>query len=51
MRLRKSFGKRIRITKTGKAMRRPMGIDHFRSKKTGKARRNTRKAVKLIYPI
>lgn len=33
---RKSVTKRIRITKTGKFMRRKMAQDHFRAKKTGK---------------
>ncbi|MEK9183887.1 MAG: 50S ribosomal protein L35 [Patescibacteria group bacterium] len=33
---RKSVTKRIRITKTGKLMRRKMAQDHFRAKKTGK---------------
>lgn len=43
--MRKSFSKRIRITKTGKVLRRQMAQDHFRAKRTGKQTRNKRKSV------
>ena len=33
----KSITKRIRITKTGKALRRPMGVNHFKTRKNAKA--------------
>lgn len=38
----KSFSKRIRITKTGKAVRRPMGVNHFKTRKNAKGIRNKR---------
>jgi len=38
---------RFRITKTGKTMRRPMGIGHSRAKKTGKYRRDKKKTLTL----
>jgi len=34
--MRKSVKKRIRVTKTGKLIRRHMGVDHFRARKTSK---------------
>ena len=34
--MNKSVIKRIKVTKTGKLMRRNMGLGHFRSKKSGK---------------
>jgi len=43
----KSIVKKIRITKTGKLMRRRMGQDHFRAKKTGGQIRNKRKSLSL----
>ncbi|MDO8574338.1 MAG: 50S ribosomal protein L35 [bacterium] len=45
----KSISKRIRITKNGKLVRRKMGIDHFKSKKTGKQRRQKRNLKLLRY--
>lgn len=38
----KSFSKRIRITKTGKAVRRPMGVNHFKTRKNANGIRNKR---------
>ncbi len=43
--MKKSIRKRIRITSTGKIMRRQMAQDHFRAKRTGKKTRDKRKAV------
>lgn len=37
--MRKSIGNRIKVTKTGKFLRRKMGQVHFRAKKTGKQMR------------
>jgi len=34
--MRKSVSKRIRVTRTGKMIRRPMGVDHFRTRKSTK---------------
>ena len=33
--MKKAVAKRIKVTKTGKMLRRPMAVDHFRSKKSG----------------
>ncbi|PIV43198.1 MAG: 50S ribosomal protein L35 [Candidatus Nealsonbacteria bacterium CG_4_10_14_0_2_um_filter_40_15] len=44
---RKSVTKRFRITKTGKILRRPSGLDHYRAKKSGKKVRESRKWVKV----
>lgn len=43
--MQKSISKRIRVTKTGKLVRRSMAIDHFRTRKSTKnlrQKRNTR---------
>ena len=47
MKTRKSITKRFKITKTGKVLRRAIGQDHFRAKKTGQQIRRTRKLVKV----
>ena len=47
MKTRKSVTKRFKITKTGKILRRAVGQDHLRAKKTGKKIRQTRKMVRL----
>jgi len=39
---KKTFTKRFKITKTGKIMRRKMGISHFKSKKSPNVIRNKR---------
>lgn len=43
--MRKSFSKRVRITKTGKMMRRKMAQDHFRANKSGKQIQKKRGAL------
>ena len=43
----KSLLKRFKITKSGKILRRPTGLNHFRAKKSGKTIRNSRKWVEL----
>ncbi|MBL7150274.1 MAG: 50S ribosomal protein L35 [Candidatus Pacebacteria bacterium] len=45
MKTRKSILKRFKITKTGKVLRRPTGLDHYRAKKSGKRIRKSRKLV------
>jgi len=45
--MRKSFTKRFKVTKTGKFVRRKMGQDHNRAKRTGKQTRNKRKGLSL----
>ncbi|MDR3581658.1 MAG: 50S ribosomal protein L35, partial [Candidatus Pacebacteria bacterium] len=47
----KSFTKRIRITKNGKVVRRPMAIDHSRTRKSTKTNRNARKTLSLGVPM
>ncbi len=46
----KSVSKRIRVTRTGKIMRRPMGVDHFKTKKSNKTSRRSRGTTTLNYP-
>jgi len=45
----KSLTKRIRVTRTGKLIRRPMSVDHFRMSKTKKVKRQQRNARSLGY--
>jgi len=47
----KSLSKRIRITKNGKIVRRPMAVDHFRTRSSAKSIRNKRKTLTLNYPM
>ena len=47
MKTRKSITKRFKITKTGKVLRRPTGLDHYRAKKPGKKVRKSRKWVEV----
>lgn len=47
MKTRKSILKRFRITKTGKILRRPTGLNHYRAKKSGKKIRKSRKLVEV----
>jgi len=44
---RKSISKRFKITKTGKVLRRAIGLDHFKAKKSGEKIRKGRKWIKL----
>lgn len=41
--MKSSYSDRIKITKRGKIVRKPMGTGHFRSKLNGKGRRNKNK--------
>lgn len=50
LKTRKSIIKRFKITKTGKILRRPSGLDHYRAKKSGKRIRKSRKWVKVSKP-
>ena len=47
MTTKESIRSRIRLTRTGKMMRRPMGVGHFKAKKTGKQNRMKRGVVML----
>ncbi len=51
MKPRKSILKRFKITRTGKVLRRATGQNHFRAKKSGKKRRETRKWVEVPKPL
>lgn len=44
---RKSILKRFKITRTGKILRRPTGLDHYLAKKGSKKRRQAGKWVKV----
>ena len=43
----KSVAKRVRVTKTGKVMKKKAGRDHFNARETGKVTRNKRKPTIL----
>jgi large subunit ribosomal protein L35 len=47
MKTRKSIKKRFKITKTGKVLRRAVGQDHFRAKKSGKKKRQARQWIRV----
>lgn len=47
MKTKKSLTKRFKITKNGKILRRASGQDHYRSKKSGEAKRKGRKWIPL----
>jgi len=51
MKTRKAIKKRFKFTKNGKILRRAIGQDHFRAKKSGKQTRRTRKWVKVSGPL
>jgi large subunit ribosomal protein L35 len=43
----KAVAKRVRVTKTGKVMKKKAGRDHYNSRETGKVTRNKRKPTVL----
>ncbi|MCL5011110.1 MAG: 50S ribosomal protein L35 [Patescibacteria group bacterium] len=47
MKTRKALAKRFKITKSGKALRRVGGQNHYRAKKSGNAIRHKRKTAGL----
>lgn len=49
--MNKSLSKRIRITKNGKIVRRPMAVDHFRTRTNAKGVRNKRKSRSLDFSL
>lgn len=51
MKSRKSIQKRFKITRNGKIMRRAIGQDHFRAKKSGNKKRQLRKWVEVTGPL
>jgi len=50
LKTRKSITKRFKVTKTGKILRRPTGLDHCRAKKSGNRKRLSRKWVQVSKP-
>lgn len=44
---KKALTKRFKVTKNGKILRRASGQNHYRAKKSGKARRESRKWVPI----
>jgi len=51
MSMNKSLSKRIRITRNGKVLRRPMGVNHFRTRTTQKNIRGKSKSRSLGLPM
>lgn len=51
MKTRKSLTKRFKLTKKGKVLRRGIGQDHFRAKKSGNKIRKIRKMRILCKPL
>lgn len=47
MKTTKSVSKRIKITSNGKIVRRPMGVNHFRTRKSSKLVQSKRKTKSL----
>lgn len=45
--MKKSVTKRIRITRTGKVVRRRMGVDHFKARKSKRSNRTGRQNATL----
>jgi ribosomal protein L35 len=45
--MKKSISKRIRFTKNGKIVRRRMGVNHFRTRKSTSNIRSSRKKISL----
>lgn len=45
--MKKSVTKRIRITRTGKVIRRRMGVDHFKARKSKRSNREGRASSTL----
>jgi len=50
LKTRKAILKRFKVTKTGKILRRAVGQDHYRMKKSGKKKRKLRKWIELSRP-
>jgi len=50
MTMKTAVRKRIKVTRNGKVLRRPMAVDHFRTKKSRKLIQQKRKKVGLDYP-
>lgn len=48
--MKKSVTKRFKFTKTGKMIRRPMGVNHFKTRNSNKVNRGKRNTRTLDYP-
>ncbi|KKR08134.1 MAG: 50S ribosomal protein L35 [Parcubacteria group bacterium GW2011_GWC2_39_14] len=48
LKTQKSVVKRIRVTKTGKVMKKHAGQDHFNSRESGNTTRHKRRTTKLV---
>ena len=51
MKTHKALAKRVRITKTGKMIKRKAGQDHFNSRESGKVTRNKRTDLELTATV
>jgi large subunit ribosomal protein L35 len=51
LKTQKSVAKRVRITKTGKVMKKHAGQDHFNSRESGNVTRHKRRTTKLTGKI
>jgi ribosomal protein L35 len=51
MTMSKSITKRVKFTKNGKVVRRPMAVGHFRTRHNAKTIRNKRKSRSLDFPM
>lgn len=49
--MKKSITKRIKLTKNGKVVRRPMAVNHSRTRKNAKAVMGKRKSRGLAIPL
>jgi len=47
----KAISKRVRVTKTGKLLKRTSGQDHFNSRESGKVTRNKRRDKQVPYTL
>jgi len=49
--MNKSLTKRLKITRNGKVVRRPMAVGHFRAHKSGNTIRGKRQSRTLNFPM
>ena len=47
MKAHKTISKRVKVTKTGKIMKRKAGQDHFNSRESGNTTRNKRRDISV----
>jgi len=51
LKTRKALKKRVKLSGSGKAIKRKAGQDHFNSRESGKVRRNKRSDVKMTKTV